>query len=398
MNDLLQILKKFSLHLQNEAVLKYLPFAAGVLIAAAVTVFLLKRADGKTLAETEDDRPQEHLASPGGKREPNPSNAAEIKPAESVRKTAPGQEPEKSKTSGNVAGLEKNRSGLLSKLEKIVSGGRMNGELWEQFEEMLILADAGTGAAVKIRKRVEKRLGSDSDADYEKIKNALMEEITELLKKTPAKPEDGETPRVFMVVGVNGTGKTTTAGKLAALFGARNKKVVLAAADTFRAAAAEQLEKWAERSGSEFVRGKPGADPSSVAFDAVKSAEAKKCDSVIIDTAGRLHTKTGLMDELAKIKKIAGKAKAGAPHEVLLVLDATTGQNAVRQAEMFDEAVGVTGIVLSKIDGTAKGGVLMAIAERFEIPFTYVGTGEKAEDIEEFDPVRFARSLFDEKG
>ncbi|WP_462137579.1 signal recognition particle-docking protein FtsY [Candidatus Mycalebacterium sp.] len=294
-------------------------------------------------------------------------------------------------------GLAKSRSGLLSKLKEIVAGGKVDEDLWESFEEMLILSDAGTKGAAKIRKRVEARLSGADLSDYEKIKNSLMDETARIFEK-PARPAAGSKPRICMVVGVNGTGKTTTTGKLAGFFSSRGEKVMLAAADTFRAAATEQLEQWALRSGSEFIKGKPGADPSAVAFDAIKAAQAQNCDTVIIDTAGRLHTKTNLMDELSKIKRVVGKAREGAPDDVFLVLDATTGQNAIRQTEMFNSAVGVTGIVLTKIDGTAKGGVVIAVCEEFEIPVAYVGTGEGAADITEFDPVQFASVLFDENG
>lgn len=295
-------------------------------------------------------------------------------------------------------GLEKSRSGLLSKLKDIVTGGKVDEDLWESFEEMLILADAGIKGSAKIRERVEARLSDASLGDYEKIKNALVDEVAQILEKPARQAATGSKPRTCMVVGVNGTGKTTTAGKLAGIFSSRGEKVMLAAADTFRAAATEQLERWAERSGSKFIKGKPGADPSAVAFDAVKAAEAQNCDTVIIDTAGRLHTKTNLMDELSKIKRVLGKAREGAPDDVFLVLDATTGQNAIRQTEMFNSTVGITGIVLAKIDGTAKGGVIIAVCEEFEIPVVYVGTGEEAGDIAEFDSARFASVLFDENG
>ncbi len=366
--------------------LKYLPFA-GVGVIAAV-LFLLKKTGGKNpgRASVEKDGKTATARREETSRQP-PCIAKTVRektektPLEKVRKS-----------------LTKSRSGLLSKLEKIVSDKKLDENLWEKFEEFLVLADTGVSAAAKIRKRVEKRLSGDDLGDYGKIKNALINETAEMLKKSAsAKPDGcGGKPDIFMVVGVNGTGKTTTVGKLARLMRLRNKKVTIAAADTFRAAATEQLEMWAKRSESGFVKGNPGADPSAVAFDAVKAGVAKNCDAVIIDTAGRLHTKTNLMDELSKIKRVIGKAHDGSPHEVFLVLDATTGQNAIRQTEIFDEAVGVTGIILTKLDGTAKGGVLMAIAEHFEIPVRYVGTGEGMDDISEFDPGHFASALFEE--
>ncbi len=306
------------------------------------------------------------------------------------------------KSSNKVEGLRKSlaktRSGLLSKLKKVVAGGKVDEDLWESFEEMLILSDVGIKGAAKIRKRVEAQLSGANLSDYEKIKNSLVDETARILKNPARAEAAGLKPRICMVVGVNGTGKTTTAGKLADLFSSRGEKVMLAAADTFRAAATEQLEQWALRSGSEFIKGKPGTDPSAIAFDAVKTGQEQNCDTVIIDTAGRLHTKTNLMDELSKIKRVVGKAREGAPDDVFLVLDATTGQNAIRQTEMFNSMVGITDIVLTKIDGTAKGGVVIAVCEEFEIPVAYVGTGEGAADITEFEPVRFASGLFDENG
>lgn len=394
MNGLIQILETLPAPLGG-LLLKTLPFA-GAGVIAAVVFLLLRRtageepehADGEA-AVTKPDEPAAPAGKTGAERVPAPEKEREpaaANPLEKLRK-----------------GLSKSRDGLLFKLEKIVSGGKLNEGLWEEFEELLVLADTGVGAATKIRERVEKRLSRDELRDYGRVKNALMEETAEMLEK-PARGVRREPngspgkPGVFMIVGVNGTGKTTTAGKLAGFMRARGGKVTLAAADTFRAAAAEQLEAWANRSGCCFIKGKPGADPSGVAFDAVKAGAAKNCDAVIIDTAGRLHTKTNLMDELSKIKRVVGKAREGGPEEVFLVLDATTGQNAIRQTLMFDEAVGVTGIILTKLDGTAKGGVLMAIAERFEIPVRYVGTGEGMDDIAEFDPRHFAAALFDETG
>ncbi len=391
MNDLIQILKTFSVHLQNETVLTYLPFAGVCAIAALI--FLLR----KTAAEK---NPRTSCKTDGevSKLKPEPAQADEISPE--VKKDGDGKTEEKPPDKLRES-LTKSRSGMLSRLGKIVSGGKLNEDMWEQFEELLLLADIGVSATVKIRERIEKRISLNGSGDYEKIRNALIKETVEILEKSaPGKSgANGNAvgkPEVFMVVGVNGTGKTTTVGKLAHLIRSRGKKVMLAAADTFRAAATEQLEVWARRSESGFVSGNPGADPSGVAFDAVKAGAAENCDTVIIDTAGRLHTKTNLMDELAKIKRVIGKAHEGAPHEVFLVLDATTGQNAIRQTQMFDEAVGVTGIVLTKLDGTAKGGVLIAIAEQFEIPVRYVGTGEGIGDIAEFDPAHFASALFDE--
>jgi len=395
LNDFVQILK--TLLFQKETLLKYLPFIAAAVFTSAVLIVALR------------DRRKKTASSPPEKDAPLPDieerAQTPVQPAYKEKEHPGENKPEKKKTDESPFeklrnGLTKSRSQMLSKLKEITVGSKMKEDLWEQFEEMLVLADTGVKAAAGIRKRVEKRLGGEELGNYEKIKNALIQETAETLKKSSRNghmPENTNRTKIFMVVGVNGSGKTTTAGKLALIEKSKNKKTMLAAADTFRAAAADQLEKWAERTGSSFIKGNPGSDPSGVAFDAVKSGEAQNCNTVIIDTAGRLHTHTNLMEELSKIKRVIGKARAGAPDEVFLVLDATTGQNAVRQTAMFDSAVGVTGIILTKIDGTARGGVLMAIAEDFEIPFIYLGTGEEEGDIAEFDPEHFASLLFDER-
>lgn len=361
----------------NTAILAILPFLAGGLAVAVALLIALKKSPPAADKQTPQASP---AAAPPADTQTPAEEQTLPPPADTLRE-----------------GLKKSRSGILSRLADIISSGGMDGRMWESFEETLVLADTGAETAAQIRKRVEKRLSGEDLADGAKIKNALMDEVREMLRKAaPDRPETGGL-RVIMMVGVNGTGKTTTAGKLSALFRGEGRKVMLAAADTFRAAASEQLEKWARESGSEFIGGGGGAAPATVAFDAVKSAEMKNCDILIIDTAGRLHTKTNLMDELAAVKKAVGKAQSGAPHEVILVLDATTGQNAIRQTEMFDKAAGVTGIVLAKIDGTAKGGIAVAIARRFEIPVLYVGTGEKPGDIAAFNPESFVSSLFEEK-
>lgn len=381
-----------------------LPFAgAGVIFA--VVFFLLKKTSPEKpspASEKQDggiSAPERNGTLCSATARPRTEEAEKKTP---VSKNAHGQTKRKPFEKLRKS-LAQSRSGLLSKLEKIVSSGKLSKDLWEEFEELLVLADTGVSAAMKIRERIEKRLSRDDLKNYEKVKKALICETKEILKK-PARGETeayegrADKPDIVMLVGVNGVGKTTTAGKLARFMRLRDKKVMLAATDTFRAAAAEQLEAWADRSKSFFIKGAPGADPSGIAFDAVKTATAKNCDAVIIDTAGRLHTKTGLMDELSKIKRVVGKAHEGGPREVFLVLDATTGQNAISQTRMFDEAVGVTGIVLTKLDGTAKGGVLIAIAEQLEIPVRYVGTGEGMDDLDEFDAGNFVSALFDETG
>ena len=277
-------------------------------------------------------------------------------------------------------------------LDKIFFGDvQLNDLVLEDLEEVLITSDIGVETSMDLISRIAKGW----EQDQGKLRTLLRSEILELLTKNPppAKPSTGR-PQVVMVIGVNGVGKTTTIGKLAAQASAAGQKVLVAAADTFRAAASEQLTVWAERSGAEIVKHKEGADPAAVAYDAVEAAVARGIDKVIVDTAGRLHTKINLMEELKKIKRSIDKKLPGAPHEILLVLDATTGQNAISQANMFDEALDVTGLVLTKLDGTAKGGIVVAICNDLKIPLEYIGVGEQIEDLRPFDPEEFVEALF----
>ena len=230
--------------------------------------------------------------------------------------------------------------------------------------------------------------------DSEQLKEVLKQETLRFFNDSPPTPEVAAKPRVIMVVGVNGVGKTTTIGKLAAKYTASGKKVLIAAADTFRAAAVEQLEVWAERAGADIVKHKENADPAAVAFDAIDAAVARDIDIVLIDTAGRLHTRVNLMEELKKIKRTVSKRMPDAPHEILLILDATTGQNALSQANLFHEALEITGIALTKLDGTAKGGIVISITNALNIPLDYVGVGETIEDLQKFDPKQFLNALF----
>ena len=294
------------------------------------------------------------------------------------------------------AGLSRTQSGLLGKLGEMVALKKEIDEgLWNDFEEALVMADMGIGTTMKLRTQVEQSLTKAGRRDSGSIVAALREEILAMLKNAEGAPVelDGG-PLVIMVAGVNGVGKTTTIGKLAYMFAKDGKKVMVAAADTFRAAAVEQLEIWARRVGSDFLKGQSGADPSAVAYDAVKAALARGTDVLIIDTAGRLHTKTNLMEELKKIKRVVGREMGGAPHETLLVLDATTGQNAVQQAKVFKDSIEVTGIVLTKLDGTAKGGVIVAIADELNIPVKFIGIGESLTDLRRFHAEDFVEALF----
>ncbi|MHB1844033.1 MAG: signal recognition particle-docking protein FtsY [Deltaproteobacteria bacterium] len=298
-------------------------------------------------------------------------------------------------------GLAKTRGGFGGRLSALFGGEKTLGpELLGQLEELLFSADVGVKTATRLLGMARDGLERRELTDPEKIKAALRAEIARIVD-LPLRPLVGangagaETPAVWMIVGVNGVGKTTTIGKLAARLAADGQKVVLGAADTFRAAATEQLAIWAERAGAELVRGPEGSDPGSVAFEAVKRAKETHATVAVIDTAGRLHTKAPLMDELKKVQRVLGKARAGAPDEVLLVLDATVGQNAIAQARQFHETLGVTGIALTKLDGTAKGGVIIGICDELQIPIRYVGIGETARDLRPFDPKEYVQALFD---
>jgi fused signal recognition particle receptor len=270
--------------------------------------------------------------------------------------------------------------------------GRREDEVFEALEEALISADVGAGTTQVVLDRV--REGTGGRADAATIRATLRGELVRILG--PAAPvEPTTTPWVVLVTGVNGVGKTTTIGKLAARFGAKGRKVLVVAADTFRAAAIDQLAVWAERSGADIVRHEQGADPSAVVFDGLRAARARGVDVVLVDTAGRLHTRTPLMDELAKVRRTVEREVPGAPHEVLLVLDATTGQNAVNQARAFGGAAGVTGVVVTKLDGTAKGGVVVAVGHELGIPVRFIGVGEGVDDLRDFEPEEFVGALLD---
>ncbi|MGH2975967.1 MAG: signal recognition particle-docking protein FtsY [Solirubrobacterales bacterium] len=293
--------------------------------------------------------------------------------------------------------LSKSRQALAEEISASLFD-RIDGETWERLEEALILADAGAPTTAKVVERLEQEVdGGSVSADGEAVRERLIEILAEVAA-TACTPIDlsGE-PAVLLMVGVNGTGKTTTIGKIAwHLSKEFGLSVVLAAADTYRAAAAEQLAEWAERAGAELVRSAEGGDPGAVAFDAIAAARARGADVVIVDTAGRLHTQSNLMDELAKVRRVIGKQLPGAPHETLLSIDATTGQNGLRQAQLFAEAVEVDGVVLTKLDGTAKGGIVLAIAAELEIPVKLIGAGETLEDLRPFDPTDFANALLAE--
>ncbi len=293
--------------------------------------------------------------------------------------------------------VSRTRENLAERIEDVVSIGKeIDRSTLDDLEATLIGADLGTTTTHEVLEKLRDKADRKQIKDVNELKRLLKEELLAILTSTGSQPltrVDG-TPEVIIVVGVNGTGKTTTIGKLAQVFRAQGKTVLLCAADTFRAAAIEQLEIWGQRTGTEVIKTKPGGDPSAVLFDALQSATARKTDYVIVDTAGRLHTKQNLMLELEKMKRTAQRIVPGAPHETLLVMDATTGQNGLQQARQFTQSAGVTGIVLTKLDGTAKGGVVVAISRELGLPVRYVGVGEKTGDLLPFDPKEFVESLF----
>ena len=295
-------------------------------------------------------------------------------------------------------GLTKTQGLLVGGVDDLLRPGRgMDEELYQELEEVLILADVGVAATKRLMEGIRRETKKKTIAGADDVIPLLRREVLEILRPYEAPLAlDGKAanPFVVMVIGVNGAGKTTTIGKLAYRYTSQGKKVVVAAADTFRAAAIEQLEIWSERAGAYFIKHGSGGDPSAVAFDAIKAAQARHGDLVLVDTAGRLHTKENLMEELKKVKRIIERELPGAPHEILLVLDATTGQNAIAQARTFHQALGVTGIALAKLDGTAKGGIIIAIAEELGIPLRLVGVGEGIEDLQDFLAEAFVEALF----
>ena len=294
------------------------------------------------------------------------------------------------------AGLKKTRDSIMGSVNSMLHAfTKIHQELFEELEEILIMGDVGAPTAGRICDELRRKVKERGVTDPEAVRGLLYETVAEMLRggqelRLTTKPS------VILVIGVNGVGKTTTIGKLAARFRAEGKKVVLGAADTFRAAAIEQLEIWAERAGADIVKHTQGADPAAVVFDSIAAAKARGADVVICDTAGRLHNKKNLMDELAKISRIIDRELPDADKEVLLVLDATTGQNAVNQAREFKNAAGITGIVLTKLDGTARGGVVLAIREDLDVPVKFIGVGEGVDDLQPFDPDDFARGIFGE--
>ncbi|MBI4330056.1 MAG: signal recognition particle-docking protein FtsY [Chloroflexi bacterium] len=302
-------------------------------------------------------------------------------------------------------GIKKTREALGSQLASIFSRAKIEDSLWDELEELLITADVGVATAAKLLDRVKERTKKEKVTEAAGVRGILKEEMVRILlepaasmKTAPTAYQPGPLPAkpwVVMVVGVNGSGKTTSIAKLAHLYRTQNREVILAAGDTFRAAAIDQLKLWGGRAGVDVIAHQPGADAGAVAFDSIQAARNRNADVLIIDTAGRLHTKFNLMEELKKVRKVLAKVDPEAPHEALLVLDATTGQNGLAQASHFREAVGITGIVLAKLDGTARGGIVLAISDELKIPIHYIGTGEKLEDMAPFNAREFVEALFE---
>ena len=295
-------------------------------------------------------------------------------------------------------GLSKTHQGFVEKIDRLFLGKKtIDGDLINELEGLLFSADLGVKTSSQLIGAVQQGLKRGDLQEPEKVKDFIKQEIFRILKsgENPLSIDLSRTkPFIFMVVGVNGVGKTTTIAKIAHQYSSQGKKLLIGAGDTFRAAAVEQLEIWANRVGADFIKQSKGTDPSAVAFDSIHAAKARNIDLVFIDTAGRIHTKVNLMEELKKVKRIIGRECPGAPHEILLVLDATTGQNAISQAKLFNEAIGVTGIALTKLDGTAKGGIIVGITEELKIPIRYIGVGEAIDDLREFKADEFVEALF----
>jgi fused signal recognition particle receptor len=384
---------------------------AVALVVIALILFLLRRASAKSRAqapasvrerlgvELEADRPkrERRRPRPGEAEKPEP---AEAKPARPEADEA-AEEPEADEAAADPeareaykAGLAKTRNGFVARLGKLFGKKKIDAATVDELEEVLFTADIGPRAAERIFTSVKSGLSKDDLEDSDKIWAQIRKTSKQILAVDAPPVDMSKKPVVLLVLGVNGVGKTTTIGKLADKWTKEGKKVVLAAGDTFRAAATEQLEEWGKRANVPVVKGKSGGDPSSVIFDAIKRGVDEGFDMVICDTAGRLHSNAGLMDELKKLRRVCDKAMPGAPHEVWMVLDATTGQNAIAQAKTFKADMEISGIVLTKLDGSSKGGVVLGICDELKVPVRYVGIGEKIGDLRPFDPVAFVEALY----
>ncbi|MBX3229309.1 MAG: signal recognition particle-docking protein FtsY [Labilithrix sp.] len=400
-----------------------LPLIIGVVIVAAVLAYLLFFRKKPALPEPAAKRPE--AAPPPAKKAESvpstkvPSTKTEVPESTKAPSTkapsakvpaeeeAPAPPPSAAPTAEappvvskkDVAGLRKGlaatRGGFMAKLKALITGKKeIDPAILDQIEEVMITSDVGVKTTQAILERLRDQLKKNELADSDAVWAALRAEATRILSLPVQAPPKGAKPLVVLMVGVNGVGKTTSIGKLATKWNAEGKKVILGAGDTFRAAAVQQLEVWGKRVGADVVKGKEGADPGAVAFEATKKATESGAEILLVDTAGRLHTKVNLMDEIKKVKRTIAKAMEGAPHETLLVIDATTGQNALTQAALFKEALELTGIILTKLDGTAKGGVVLGVCDELKVPVRYIGLGERAEDLREFVAADFVEALF----
>ena len=380
---------------------------AGAIVVIALIVYVLRRASARSRqrapqnvreilgVEPEADRPKRVRKTPRPGR-PEPAEAAKpAKPEPEPVQVEPSAPVDTDARDAYRAGLAKTRGGFVARLGKLFGKKKLDAQTLGELEEVLFTADIGPRAADRLFQSVKAALSKDELEDPAKIWSRIRETSKAILAvEAPPLEMTSKQPFVLLVLGVNGVGKTTTIGKLAQKWSLEGKKVLLAAGDTYRAAAAEQLEVWAERAKVPIVRGKSGGDPSSIIFDAIKKGVEDQVDIVICDTAGRLHSNAGLMDELKKVRRVADKAMAGAPHETWMVLDATTGQNAISQAKTFKADMEITGIVLTKLDGSAKGGVVLGICDELKVPVRFVGVGEKIDDLRPFDPAAFVEALY----
>ena len=361
------------------------------LVVLALIMVVLRRASLRS----------QHKAKATAKeRLEEPGKVVEVKPAEKPAEEAEEvvEKPDAETAAAYRAGLARTRGGFVARMGKLFGKKQIDAATVDELEEVLFTADIGPRAADRIFQAVKSGLSKTDLESSDKIWAQIKKTSRDILSVDAPPVDTSKKPFVLLVLGVNGVGKTTTIGKLASLWKAQGKKILLTAGDTFRAAATEQLEEWAKRAEVDIVKGKPQGDPSSVIFDAIKKGVDESYDLVICDTAGRLHSNAGLMDELKKVRRVADKAMAGAPHETWMVLDATTGQNAIAQAKTFKADMEITGIVLTKLDGSSKGGVVLGICDELKVPVRYIGLGEKIGDLRPFDPSAFVEELFDEAG
>jgi len=366
------------------------------LVVLALIMVVLRRASLKSQQKAKATAKERLDYTQPGKVEVKPTGKPAEQPAEVPEEEV--EKPDAETAAAYKAGLAKTRGGFVARMGKLFGKKQIDAATVDELEEVLFTADIGPRAAERIFQSVKSGLSKTDLESSDKIWEQIRKTSRDILNVDAPPVGMAKKPFVLLVLGVNGVGKTTTIGKLASLWKAQGKKIVLAAGDTFRAAATEQLEEWAKRAEVDIVKGKPQGDPSSVIFDAIKKGVDEGYDIVICDTAGRLHSNAGLMDELKKVRRVADKAMAGAPHETWMVLDATTGQNAIAQAKTFKADMEITGIVLTKLDGSSKGGVVLGICDELKVPVRYIGLGEKIGDLRPFDPSAFVEELFDEAG